>query len=131
MKIAFASCMCTKVYAQQPIWDWIRQQQPDYLVLLGDSIYLDINFPTHPEQMDSNAFSQWQFDLYGELIAQPQFAACVKGLPAGHVFSIWDDHDFLWNDANGAEALATPAQRDKVWIPPAYQREHGQQSRWH
>jgi alkaline phosphatase D len=32
----------------------------------------------------------------------------------GSVFSIWDDHDFLWNDAEGADIARQPKQRDKI-----------------
>ena len=35
--------------------------------------------------------------------------------------TIWDDHDFLWNDELGAEALASPEKRDKVILSSAFQ----------
>lgn len=121
MKVAFASCMCTRVFSQQPVWDQIAQQQPDALVLLGDSLYLDIAAPSNPQEMDDNTFALHLFALYTELLAQPQFVSLVKSLPPGRVFSIWDDHDFLWNDALGAELKGNPHHRGKVRLTTAFQ----------
>ena len=42
VRIAFASCMCTPYFSDQPVWNWIAAKQPDHVVLLGDSIYLDV-----------------------------------------------------------------------------------------
>lgn len=103
MRIAFVSCLFTRVFSQQPVWDWIGQQRPDHLVLLGDSVYLDLKGPQDPRDMDDAAFAQHLLTLYQELLAQPQFAALVRSLPAWRVHTIWDDHDFLWNNACGAE----------------------------
>lgn len=103
MRIAFASCVFTKRFRDQPVWDWIAAQQPDRLLLLGDSTYFDIDFATHPRDMPDWEFAQHIYQRYAELIAQPQFAALVGAMPPGTVHAIWDDHDFLWNDANGAE----------------------------
>lgn len=103
MRIAFASCMYTRVFSQQPVWDWIRAQQPDHLVLLGDALYLDLKGPRDPHDMDDTAFAQHLLTLYRELLAQPQFAALVRSLPPGRVHAIWDDHDCLWNNVCGAE----------------------------
>lgn len=125
MRLAFASCMCTRVFENQPVWDQIAALNPDYLVLLGDSIYIDINVkvdPRDPAEMDENIFGQHVFSLYSELIHQPQFSNLVKQMPAGRVFSIWDDHDFLWNDMYGATARGNPIQSEKVRITTAFQK---------
>ena len=103
MRIAFASCLFTRVFGHQPVWDWIRAHEPDHLVLLGDLVYLDLKGPQDPRDMDDSAFAQHLLTLYQELLAQPQFVALVRSLPPGAVHSIWDDHDFLWNNACGAE----------------------------
>jgi alkaline phosphatase D len=117
--------MCTRVFEKQPVWDQIAALNPDYLVLLGDSIYIDINVevaPSDPSEMDEVTFGQHVFSLYTELIHQPQFSNLVKKMPAGRVFSIWDDHDFLWNDMYGASAEGKPIQREKVRITTAFQK---------
>lgn len=118
MRIAFVSCVSTRVFDVQPVWDWIAARAPDHLVLLGDSLYLDLAGPTHPTQMGEAAFAALLYTLYAELIAQPQFAALVRALPAGHVHAIWDDHDFLWNDAMGAEVH--PLHRGKLRLSTAF-----------
>lgn len=117
MRIAFASCHFTRVMPQQPVWTWIAQHAPDHLVLLGDLFYLDVLGPQPPQQMTDDEFAQHLFALYGELIAQPEFAALVGTLP-GRVHAIWDDHDFLWNDAMGAEAH--PLHTEKVRLSTAF-----------
>lgn len=121
MRIAFASCMTTRVFSSQPVWEQIASQKPDRLILLGDSIYLDIGTSVHPQDMDDDTFGRHLFTLYSELLNLPEFVALIKQLPPGCVNSIWDDHDFLWNDSLGAEATANPIHKDKVRLTTAYQ----------
>lgn len=122
MKIAFTSCMSTRVFDDQPVWEWIQAQQPDYLVLLGDSVYLDIHFKdVHPMDMTDLQFADHLHANYAELLAHKQFRALVQSMAPKTVFSIWDDHDFLWNNMAGAEAMASPIHRGKVAITSAFQ----------
>ena len=122
MRIAFASCMCTRVFADQPVWTQIAAQQPDALVLLGDSIYLDIATPSGqaPQDMTDDEFARHLHALYSELLSQPRFRSLVRGLPAGRVHAIWDDHDFLWNDALGAQVAQRPELRSKIPLTTAF-----------
>ena len=91
MRIAFASCMFNRIVERQPVWDWIAAKDPDHLVLLGDSFYLDLQIGgRHPQDMLPMEFGEHLHTLYGELIAQPEFAALVRALSAGHVHAIWD-----------------------------------------
>lgn len=103
MRVAFTSCMSSRVVPDQPVWDWIRHRAPDVLVLLGDSIYADLRTPQHPKDMDEMGFATHMHRLYNELFDQAQFARLVRTMPAHSVHAIWDDHDFLWDDALGAE----------------------------
>lgn len=119
MRIAFASCLFNRVFAQQPVWARIAQQAPDHLVLLGDSYYLDVKGPKPPQDMLDFEFAQHLFQLQNEALAQPDFAALVAALPPGHVHAIWDDHDFLWNDVQGVEALAQQ-HGEKIRISTAF-----------
>ena len=121
MKIAFVSCICTQLYPDQPVWDQIAAKAPDYLVLLGDSVYLDIGTSVAPQDMGDDAFAQHLHARYSELLAQPRFKALVNSLGANRVFSIWDDHDFLWNDAQGAEYVKHPIHGSKVRLSTAFQ----------
>lgn len=122
MRIAFTSCINTGYYPEQPVWDWIAARAPDHLVLLGDSIYLDVGKPhLNPITCLGTEFVQHGHRLYRQLLAQPRFAALVQALGPGRCWSIWDDHDFLWNDALGAEAAANPDQREKMQLSTALQ----------
>lgn len=118
MRIAFASCMYNRVMADQPVWDWIAAQAPDHLLLLGDSLYLDLMTAEHPQTLDDDGFARHLYQLYSELIAHPQFAALVRALPPRRVHAIWDDHDFLWNDACGAELRTV--QGGKIRLSTAF-----------
>ena len=72
MRIAFASCMSAQVFPQQPVWDWIAARNPDGLVLLGDSIYLDVPLDgPHPSAMDDDSFARHALQRYQAQLAQP------------------------------------------------------------
>ena len=119
MKIAFASCMSTTVFAQQPVWDQIAAHTPDRLLLLGDSIYIDATpFPNnqHPKQAAPvdfllHLFKRWQLQL-----DQPQFRALVKAVPTD---AIWDDHDFLWNEHAEEKAITKKIYAENIRISRA------------
>ena len=119
MRIAFVSCVLTALYPQQPVWDWIAAQQPDRLLLLGDSTYFDIDSASHPRDMPDWAFAQHIYQRYAELIAQPQFAALVGAMPPGTVNAIWDDHDFLWNDATAGDRNMRVVHGGKIRLATA------------
>lgn len=121
MKIAFVSCICTQLYPDQPVWDQIAAMAPDYLVLLGDSVYLDIGTTLAPQDMTDDEFARHLHARYSELLAQPQFKARVSAMGTNRVFSIWDDHDFLWNDAQGADFIGHPVHASKVRLSTAFQ----------
>jgi alkaline phosphatase D len=120
MRIAFVSCMFAELYADQPVWDWIAAQQPDRLVLLGDSTYFDIDAAPHPRDMDDWAFAQHVHQRYAALIAQPQFAALVGAMPPGTVDAIWDDHDFLWDDSTGGDRDVRVVHGGKIRLATAF-----------
>ncbi len=84
-RIAFGSC--AEAAKPQPIWDAIRERQPDLFIFLGDNIYADTR--------DMAVLSA----KYAELAAQPGFGRLRAETP---VLAIWDDHDFGEDDA-GAE----------------------------
>lgn len=119
MKIAFASCMSTTVFADQPVWDQIRARRPDHLVLTGDSIYIDTPpYAQHPSTMSDNDFAVHAHRRWLDLLAQPQWRALV-GQPTLHAHAIWDDHDFLWNNAAGASVGGNPLHQGKARISRA------------
>lgn len=111
MKIAFTSCMSPNSYKSQPVWNTIAKQEPDVLVLLGDSVYIDC--PPHPDESGhqhpqdagyaDHAFATHLHALYQKQLAVPEFSNLITQ-PHLRTYAIWDDHDFLWNDANGKNA---------------------------
>lgn len=103
MRLAFGSCIHTTRFSDQPVWDWLRAEPPDALVLLGDSHYMDIDTGLDPRLMSDEVFAQTQLERYWELLNQPQFRALVLAMPPQRVVAVWDDHDFFANDSCGAE----------------------------
>lgn len=115
MKIAFTSCMSSTVFEQQPVWDRIAAQQPDRLLLLGDSVYLDIRpyvgEAGHPREMGPADFMQHLLGRWQLQLDQPQFRALVQRVPTD---AVWDDHDFLWDESHGEKAIEKRVYREHV-----------------
>jgi alkaline phosphatase D len=122
MRIAFAACTFAELYPDQPVWQWITAQQPDRVVLLGDSTYFDIDIDStsHPRDIDDWAFAQHVYQRYAKLISQPQFAAMVSAMPPGTVDAIWDDHDFLWDNATGGDRDMRVVHGGKIRLATAF-----------
>ncbi len=117
MKIAFASCMNFDQFDDQPIWERVAAQQPDYLFLLGDQIYMD--FWPHlgePEGWPDDRFETEMRTRYEQQWNEPHFKRLLDQLRPrqgidGGVYGTWDDHDFAWNNANG---LAVPPAKKRI-----------------
>ena len=119
MKIAVASCTKLQQTHPQPVWDEIRNEHPDALVLLGDNIYLDHDHHADP------ALLRAELDrLYAAQFAEPNFSLLIGELRARQVpiFAIYDDHDFLGNNRYGGDH--SPALREEAraafvhWFQP-------------
>lgn len=111
MKIAFASCMNFESGPEgyQHVWDRIALEQPDYLFLLGDQIYMDY-FPhlNAPAKWDAEKFAGVMQKKYEAQWGVPNFNALRTALRQrqgidGGVYGTWDDHDFAWNNAHGSD----------------------------
>ncbi|WP_076999317.1 alkaline phosphatase D family protein [Variovorax sp. KK3] len=119
MRIAFSSCMSAVSFPQQPAWQEVAARQPDVLVLLGDSAYYDVGQGASVgaiKEMTANQFAQHAHGRIASQLAQPDFRALVQ-MPGLETHAIWDDHDFLWNDACGADVAKQPAWAHL--IPPS------------
>ena len=119
MKLAFASCMSHTVFSQQPVWDQIATHQPDRLVLLGDSIYIDTTpylNNVHPKRMENVDFLQHLLARWRVQLDQPQFRALVTAVPTD---AIWDDHDFLWNEHFEEKAITKKVYVENIRITRA------------
>ena len=95
------------------MWDTIREQNPDVLMLLGDNVYSDA--PKMPEM---------QHYCYYRRQSRPEYKALVASTPT---FTIWDDHDFGTNDCSGGPAINEPSWKLPVykvfrnnWVNPYY-----------
>ena len=84
--LVFGSCANPNRYAEGQIWKSIGQQQPNALVLLGDTPYIDT---TDLSKQRSAYRSFWQ---------DPGLAAVIRRTP---VLATWDDHDYGRNDTVG------------------------------
>ena len=117
MRLVFLSCMTPRLVKPQPVWDHVAALAPDVLLLLGDNIYNDVpdTWIDTLKEMAPDAFAAHLLGRYREQLAEPGFAALVRN-PAVRKFAIWDDHDFLWNGANGGDLAGNPAHREQMQI---------------
>lgn len=120
MKIVAASCCKLQQIKSQPVWADIRAMQPDVLLLLGDTVYLD-----HDRHQDPVELGAELAGLYQRQLAEPNFAALLADLNArgGDLVAIYDDHDFLGNNRYGgdaSDALRSAARQAfiKAFAPP-------------
>jgi len=82
LTVAFGSC--NRQNLEQPMWDFIGQNNPDLWVWLGDNIYGDSN--------DMNVIKA-KYDLQLSNLGYQKLIAKTK------VIGTWDDHDYGKNDA--------------------------------
>ncbi|HCR75744.1 MAG TPA: hypothetical protein DIW37_04935 [Chryseobacterium sp.] len=111
MKIIFTSCVRYEAFKEQPEWAQILDQNPDYLFLLGDNIYMDYGIApfSHepigcPENYSVQEFKSIMTKKYNnQFTLVPEFKNLVEKMKLKNgFFAIWDDHDFAWDNAKGA-----------------------------
>lgn len=106
MRIAFTSCFSAQSFKQQPVWDQIAAANPplEHLLLLGDSVYYDADGSSMSavKAMGADTFARHAMGRLRDQLTQPQFANLVRRREL-RIHPIWDDHDFLWNGACGAQ----------------------------
>ncbi|NRF69012.1 alkaline phosphatase D family protein [Aquincola sp. S2] len=137
LKIAFASCMDAERNAEQSAWSALQQQQPDVLLLLGDTVYMDwglaslARVPAAKREWQSNkskaleAFAHELHARYRDQWRVPSFQALVRSMPKPRqIFLAWDDHDFAWNNAYGMESddRHAPERLNDKTVPDAFKR---------
>jgi len=71
--------------ANERMWDTIRSDRPQALLLLGDNVYIDL-----PQQ-----FGEFHKYTYYRRQSRAEFRRLVCSVP---VFAIWDDHDCAIGD---------------------------------
>ncbi|MEQ1631919.1 MAG: alkaline phosphatase D family protein [Planctomycetota bacterium] len=85
-KIAFGSCAEERKQDELPLWGHLLAGNPDALVLLGDTPYID------------NTKLAVQRDRYREFYAHPSIAHVLRSVST---YATWDDHDYSLNDRYG------------------------------
>jgi len=116
-KIAFTSCARYQPQVPQVAWDDIAAADPDYLLLLGDQIYMDFGlwpfareYQGKPKQYSPAKFAAVMRRKYELQWNEPHFAQLLAQMRAKNgLLGVWDDHDFAWNNAYGADATLAPA----------------------
>ena len=115
-KLAFASCSRYDAFPniphhlKQPEWKKIQELEPDYLLLLGDQIYMDYGVPLlnnpeplgWPEKVDESVFTAKMREKYIQQCSIPHFKNLIDEMrDKNALFATWDDHDFAWDNAKG------------------------------
>jgi alkaline phosphatase D len=85
--IVFGSCADEGKFADQPVWDRMRELNPSLVVLLGDTPYID------------STDLETQRARYRAFYSQPQLAALLRETPFA---GTWDDHDYACDNCFGA-----------------------------
>ncbi len=124
MKLAFTSCMDAVRVPDQPIWDQIRAEQPDVLLLLGDQIYMDWGdlggsdwrsdfhdnpgamLPRFARDMHRRYALQWGVASFRNLVCSLAGRADPSCL-----LVTWDDHDYAWNNSLGRDSTRPDLQQ--------------------
>ena len=102
-RVAFGSCASHDRFEAQPIWTAMAAAEPDALVLLGDTPYID---STDLER---------QRRRYREFWSIPELRPLAASVP---VYATWDDHDFATNDTVGAQPGRERSRRAFVEYHP-------------
>lgn len=119
MKIIFTSCVRFEAFPEQKEWDWIYDEDPDYLFLLGDNIYMDYGiwpfskeYVGSPERLTNEGFKEVMEQKYiNQFEKVPAFKRLLDKMRAKNgFFAIWDDHDFAWNNAYGTTVAPVKKQ---------------------
>lgn len=117
LTVALTSCTRYQAGQEQTVWQDILSADPDYLLLLGDQIYMDFGlWPFSatpigtPKRFSVDQFERHMRQRYEQQWAEPHFSRLLAHMRAkGGFFGIWDDHDFAWDNACGADT-SVPAQ---------------------
>jgi len=115
MKIAFTSCFDASQDPTQEVWLDMLGHQPDVLLLLGDSIYMD--FWPHlgrPRTLSDAQFAEEMYSRYRRQWGVASFRTLIRAV--AHVGIIWDDHDFAWNGACGTSRKEKCDWNDELLI---------------
>lgn len=105
--VAFGSCCRIQFDADQPIWNAVREIDPDLMFWLGDNIYGDSDQPSVLA------------DLYGRGRLVERLIPLLRSKPQ---LAIWDDHDFGYNNGDGHSPYKAASLKvfKSFWANPSY-----------
>lgn len=91
-KVRFAVGSCMR-FPEQPVWKVVAKEAPDFLVLLGDTVYYSRRQGGGADWDSVETMLERQ--LRGRRV--PGLLPVMRSMP---VYSVWDDHDYGPNDSN-------------------------------
>ncbi len=114
MKIVFTSCARYTKRHQQKEWLKIHEENPDFLFLLGDNIYMDWGVMVyHPYFRNLRYFKRRMQQKYFDQWNNPNFKTLIDAMNLKNgLHGIWDDHDCGWN--NVKVASLNPKNKAKI-----------------
>ncbi len=95
-RLAVISCTSYRQSIRGKMWDKVYASRPDVVLLIGDAVYADsvadvlLKRPASIDTFIANFIETWQ---------KLSHYTRDRLIPS---LSIWDDHDFGWNDGNGS-----------------------------
>lgn len=95
-KFAYASCMADDYRFDEiinPMWDRMKQLDPDFVILNGDVVYVD-SFEFVERQKAT------ELDIWMRFIDSFNRLPIYKWTHLKPIFATWDDHDFGTNDGD-------------------------------
>lgn len=95
LRLAVVSCMNDYFPDNFKIWDRVFEQNPEYLLMIGDNVYADVSSQTTVQVVDPEILWQRYIDAR---LTYPLFFQ-QKLIP---VHALWDDHDYGITDGNGS-----------------------------
>lgn len=95
LKLAVVSCMNDYDTKHLKIWNKVAEQNPEYLIMIGDNVYTDVSSATMTQVTDPEIIWNRYVDAR---LNYPLFFQ-EKLIPT---HALWDDHDYGANDANGS-----------------------------
>lgn len=105
-KLAFGSCADTG--SNHPVFDTIRQSEPDLFLLNGD---------LHYENIGTNDVAEYR-SAYDRAFFGDRRAALHEAVATAYV---WDDHDYGPNDSDGSSPGRSAAQQAYREVVPHYE----------
>lgn len=94
-KFAFGSC--NSAYRSQPLWSYIKKENPQLWMWGGDNIYADTS---DPEVLVSH---------YKKQNSIPDYQNLISKIP---IIGIWDDHDYGYDNADYSNPFKVEAQKE-------------------